>query len=51
MPEADIIIVFDCGATNVRAVPSTERVKLLHPNHIPIIHGQIHTTLLTGSGM
>ena len=51
MPKGDIVIVFDCGATNVRATQSIVKEKYLLLNHILIILEPIHSTLHTEYGM
>ena len=51
MQKGDIVIVFDCGATNVRVIAINSKGEILASESYPIIHNPILYILLTGYGM
>ena len=51
MPKGDIVIVFDCGATNVRVIAINSKGEIIASESYQTTHSLIHSILLTGYGM
>jgi len=51
MPKGDTVIVFDCGATNIRVIAINSKGEILASDHFLTTHSQIRVILSTGFGI